>query len=146
MSKPGPNADIAPDHALGVKCRAHSARTKEPCKKWAIKGAFVCRTHGGAAPQVKRKARRRLLAMVEPTLDTLVDLRDQRVHLPTTLGAAKEILKRALDEEKVEGPKGPTGPVINIGVAIGGANPQQVRIGVQAGPPAVNVEPPDEGS
>lgn len=33
----------------------------EPCRGWAIVGGTVCRAHGGAAPQVRAAARRRLL-------------------------------------------------------------------------------------
>jgi hypothetical protein len=52
-------------------CTAHSARTGLPCQKHAIAGASVCRTHGGAAPQVKRKARERLAILVDPAIDEL---------------------------------------------------------------------------
>lgn len=38
-----------------MKCERHKTNG-EPCRSWAIKGANVCRVHGGAAGQVKRKA------------------------------------------------------------------------------------------
>lgn len=42
-----------------MKCSAK--RTDgEPCKAWAIKGAKVCRVHGGRSPQVRAAAARRL--------------------------------------------------------------------------------------
>ncbi len=42
-----------------MKCKAK--RTDgEPCKAWPIKGAEVCRVHGGRAPQVKAAAKRRV--------------------------------------------------------------------------------------
>lgn len=47
-------------------CSAKSARTGQPCKHWAIHGGAVCRTHGGAAPQVKRKAAERLADLIDP--------------------------------------------------------------------------------
>lgn len=31
------------------RCHAHSSRTKEPCRAWAVVGKNVCVTHGGAA-------------------------------------------------------------------------------------------------
>jgi hypothetical protein len=42
-----------------VPCRAHRSNGL-PCAAWAVRGATVCVAHGGAAPQVRRAARRRL--------------------------------------------------------------------------------------
>jgi hypothetical protein len=56
-----------------VKCAAHSSRTGEPCQKWPIAGAAVCSTHGGSAPQVKRRAQERLRALQFPAIDALAD-------------------------------------------------------------------------
>lgn len=42
------------------KCTARSQRTGEQCRRPAARGANVCPVHGGAAPQVKAAARRRL--------------------------------------------------------------------------------------
>jgi hypothetical protein len=44
------------------KCSARR-RDGQPCGCWAIRGGTVCRVHGGAAPQVRRKARDRLEAI-----------------------------------------------------------------------------------
>lgn len=49
-----------------VQCAAHSSRTGERCRRPAIIGATVCRTHGGAAPQVKRKAAERVHDLIDP--------------------------------------------------------------------------------
>jgi hypothetical protein len=43
------------------RCQAHNrskhfGREGQPCRRYAAKGATVCTMHGGAAPQVKRKA------------------------------------------------------------------------------------------
>lgn len=48
------------------KCTAQSARSKKPCSRWAIAGGTVCPTHGGSAPQVKRKAQERLQDLIDP--------------------------------------------------------------------------------
>ena len=55
----------------GQRCHAKSPRTGRPCRAWAIRGGTVCRAHGGAAPQVKRRAAERaelaeLVAAVPP--------------------------------------------------------------------------------
>lgn len=43
-------------------CAGHSVRTGLPCRKPPIKGAKVCRTHGGSAPQVRAAAAARVVA------------------------------------------------------------------------------------
>jgi len=43
------------------RCSAHSSRTGERCRQWAIKGGKVCPAHGGRAPQVAAAARRRVI-------------------------------------------------------------------------------------
>lgn len=42
-----------------VRCRAHR-KSGERCKRYAIAGGWVCMAHGGAAPQVRAAALRRL--------------------------------------------------------------------------------------
>ena len=54
-----------------VKCAAHSSRTGAPCQKWPIAGSNVCSTHGGSAPQVKRRAEERLRELQFPAIDAL---------------------------------------------------------------------------
>lgn len=42
--------------------RCHARRSDgQSCRAWAIVGGFVCRVHGGSAPQVRREARIRAL-------------------------------------------------------------------------------------
>ena len=41
------------------RCRARRQRDGEPCGCYAIRGATVCRIHGGMAKQVLRKAKAR---------------------------------------------------------------------------------------
>jgi hypothetical protein len=54
------------------RCVATAKHTGERCSRAPIVGGFVCHFHGGAAPQTKALARRRLLAMVDPALDALL--------------------------------------------------------------------------
>src|SRR5712692_1412220 len=48
------------------RCTATSKRTRVRCKKAPLLGAMVCRTHGGGAPQVRRKAAERLADLIDP--------------------------------------------------------------------------------
>lgn len=44
-----------------IRCTATAwSRGGRPCRKWAIRGGYVCPTHGGNAPQVRAKAQQRL--------------------------------------------------------------------------------------
>jgi hypothetical protein len=42
------------------RCTARSSRTGEPCRRFPVRGATVCPSHGGRAPQVQRAAELRL--------------------------------------------------------------------------------------
>ena len=70
-----PNPKQPPTHATPRRCRAHR-RDKTPCTAYAVHGAVVCRMHGGAAPQVREAARRRLLEAADPAAARLVELLD----------------------------------------------------------------------
>lgn len=53
-----------------VRCRGHRG-DGSPCKRWAIRGGYVCPSHGGRAPQVRRAAERRLFEIaIHRTLAT----------------------------------------------------------------------------
>lgn len=77
-----------------MKCSAHSARTGKPCNRLAMVGGRVCWVHGGAAPQVRAAALRRIHALVDPALETLAEA---MADGPTAEGvrAARDILDRA---------------------------------------------------
>lgn len=48
------------------RCTANRSRGQGRCRAWAVKGATVCVTHGGAAPQVRAAAAARVeLAQLE---------------------------------------------------------------------------------
>jgi hypothetical protein len=53
-----------------VRCRGHR-RDGSACKRWSIRGGYVCPSHGGRAPQVRRAAERRLFEIAaHRTLDS----------------------------------------------------------------------------
>lgn len=52
--------ELRPRRSQG--CTAYRRRGRGPCGAWAVRGATVCRMHGGSAPQVKRAAAERLEA------------------------------------------------------------------------------------
>jgi len=60
---------------MSKKCTA-TKKDGEPCNAWAIEGGEVCYHHGGAAPQVKRKAEERLAEAAGGAAKTLIDLKD----------------------------------------------------------------------
>src|SRR3546814_12403525 len=53
------------------QCTAKSTTTGERCTKAPIRGGTVCATHGGSAPQVRKKAALRLLELVDPAIAVL---------------------------------------------------------------------------
>jgi hypothetical protein len=57
------------------RCRA-TTRNGNRCGNPPVTGAVVCRMHGGAAPQVRDAARRRLLEAADPAAARLVELLD----------------------------------------------------------------------
>lgn len=68
------DAPAGPKEALiqgGRQCTAKSTTTGNRCTKAAIKGGTVCPTHGGSAPQVRRRAALRLLNLVDPAIAVL---------------------------------------------------------------------------
>lgn len=68
----------------------------EPCRKVAIRGATVCRTHGGAAPQVKAKARARLEMAADRMAEKLLGIAtDENAPYPVKLAAIRDALDRA---------------------------------------------------
>jgi hypothetical protein len=68
----------------------------QPCKAQAIKGGKVCRSHGGAAPQVRDAARQRILAAADPVAARLISIAlNKKTKHPDAIAAARDVLNRA---------------------------------------------------
>lgn len=81
------------EHPISDTCTATNNRGSR-CKRSAIPGGWVCRYHGGNAPQVRAKAAERLAALETPAIAYLAWLVKQRTYPSAGLGAAKDILDR----------------------------------------------------
>jgi hypothetical protein len=81
-----------------ARCVGHN-RDGSPCGSWALTGTSVCRMHGGAAPQVKRKAEERIRELVNPALALIAEIletgRAEDLPASVSLTAARDILDRA---------------------------------------------------
>lgn len=62
-----PFVPVDPEH----QCTAKSKQSGERCKRRVHPGASVCIIHGAGAPHVKKSARERLQALVDPAITTL---------------------------------------------------------------------------
>lgn len=77
------------------KCRATN-RAGNQCGRYAVPGGMVCNMHGGKAPQVRDKARLRLISMIEPALSVLSDvMADKDAANADRIRAANSVLDRA---------------------------------------------------
>jgi hypothetical protein len=94
--------EVQVTHARGLDRKEHGTlctatrRDGEPCTNYAIKGATVCRKHGGGAPQVRRAAQvRNIMAadllmaeLLKIALDTKQTTRDRLVAIRDGLDRA----------------------------------------------------------
>lgn len=86
-------------------CNGHNNRG-EQCGKTPIKGATVCRTHGGSAPQVRAAAEQRQLAAAAdealkaslwPGLTNATPVKDPVASLERLAGALEQLVDQAGD-------------------------------------------------
>ena len=101
MAKHAPRGRIKAKHPMGPvdpmpiqKCAAHSKQSGQPCKRNAILGGTVCFWHGGAAPQVKRKAAERLEELRPMAIQYYDYLLNQKDYPSAGLGAANAVMDR----------------------------------------------------
>lgn len=102
--------EIAEDGFRGnaaTRCVAHR-KNGDRCKRQAIKGATVCRAHGGAAGHVKRKARQRLEEASDRMARQLLGIAESAESETVRLAAIKDALDRA-------GLKAPTTVDVSVG-------------------------------
>lgn len=85
-----------------AQCTATSSQSGKPCRAPAIRGGTVCVTHGGAAPQVREKARQRLLEAVDPLMAELIRLALHGDSEQVRVAATKDALDRAGLSAKVQ--------------------------------------------
>lgn len=78
-----------------LRCRATSRRSGKRCGRAASPGTTVCANHGAKAPQVQRKAKMRLLELVDPAIATLAREMVQAEKSADKQRAANSILDRA---------------------------------------------------
>jgi hypothetical protein len=90
-------ADLLRDLAAGdTQCTARSKRTGKRCRLASMLGGNVCRAHGGAAPQTRAKAKRRLEQAADVLVQRLLGFAlDGDVPEATALAAIRDALDRA---------------------------------------------------
>jgi hypothetical protein len=86
------------------RCTARRQRDGKPCGRFAIRGGSVCRIHGGASPQVQRKAMQRMdfakeimftRAVMGLTPDPRLAPADKRLAVAVAKRAGKPIRRAA---------------------------------------------------
>lgn len=97
--KADPLHDSQPLRVEGLKgqpqrCSARSKRSGKQCCAPAIKGATVCRMHGGSAPQVQFAAMERLKALQPLAITTLESLINRSEFPTVQMAAVRDVLDR----------------------------------------------------
>lgn len=77
-------------HGWDTRCTAHSKQSGEQCKKWAMAGLTVCRSHGGAAHKETGLRRSEAKRAVEERQRDLVRAERKAAHFLATYGVDVE--------------------------------------------------------
>jgi len=98
MDPPVTESAVAPRHPR--LCTAHSKRSGDLCRRWAMKGQRTCMIHGGKTPEALDRAKL-LMEMAEMRVrglsDEAVDTLERLLRAESesvSLGAAKDLLDR----------------------------------------------------
>ena len=95
-ARSGRGKGLVPRGAVPSKrCVAIAHGTGKQCAKWAIVGGTVCPTHGGASPQVKEGARKRIASLAPAALQVLASImEDKDAPAAARVRAACDLLDR----------------------------------------------------
>jgi hypothetical protein len=86
-----------------AQCHAKAKGTGKQCQRPAIRGGNVCWHHGGAAPQVRRKADERFARARDLSLDVYTSQLEQGIVAPpTAYAAARDFAKTCLELEAAQ--------------------------------------------
>jgi hypothetical protein len=84
---------LLPEHV--IRCNGHMVNGRR-CRREAEAGSLVCRLHGGAAPQVRRRAGERLVMNADHASQKLLEwLDDPEVPYRVRAEIARDMLDRA---------------------------------------------------
>jgi len=91
---PIPLGDLMPLTGEQRYCTA-TTRQGKPCRQPAIRGASVCKMHGGNAPQVRKAAALRLAMLIDPAIGVILgNLKDRKKNPSVAQRAAEDVLDR----------------------------------------------------
>ena len=83
------------EFSKGHRCTAHRSTDGQRCQRPACRGTVVCTHHGGRAPAVKAKARRRLEEASDRLARQLLGIAEGAESEAVRLAAVKDALDRA---------------------------------------------------
>lgn len=77
-----------------IRCHGHEPNGKQ-CRREADLGSVVCERHGGAAPQVIRRARERIALTADDAVQLLLSMmKDESTPAAVRLNAIRDVLDR----------------------------------------------------